>query len=47
MLLNCKYYPDGNSYERTAIIDWLARDPTSPITRNPFLIDRLIPNRAL
>jgi hypothetical protein len=38
---------DGNSYERTAIEDWLARNTTSPITRNPLQITDLRPNRAL
>ena len=39
--------PAGNSYERSAIIAWLERESTSPITRNLLLIDQLIPNRSL
>jgi hypothetical protein len=39
--------PDGNSYERQAIEDWLARNSTSPITRRPLRINDLRPNRAL
>ena len=25
--------PEGNSYERTAIEEWLARNPTSPVSQ--------------
>ena len=39
--------PDGNTYERTAIIEWLNKHNTEPITRNPLNISQLIPNRAL
>ncbi|CAF0863175.1 unnamed protein product [Didymodactylos carnosus] len=39
--------PDGNSYERRAINDWLMNNSTSPITRNPLTIHDLTPNRAL
>lgn len=39
--------PDGNSYEREAIEDWLHRNSTSPITRTPLTIADLTPNRAL
>jgi len=39
--------PDGQSYERAAILDWLSRDPTSPITREPMDATKLIPNIAL
>lgn len=39
--------PEGNSYERVAITDWLKRNATSPITRNPLSIGQLTPNRAL
>lgn len=37
----------GNSYERTAIMDWLSRNNTSPINRKPLTVDQLFPNRAL
>jgi hypothetical protein len=39
--------PDGNSYERHAIEDWLGQNNTSPITRAPLLATDLRPNRAL
>jgi len=39
--------PDGNSYERQAIENWLSHNAQSPITRNPLTIKDLRPNRAL
>ncbi|CAF0990373.1 unnamed protein product [Rotaria sordida] len=39
--------PDGNSYERSAIEDWLKQHSTSPITRTPLRLNDLRPNRAL
>ncbi|CAE7472181.1 ITIH3, partial [Symbiodinium microadriaticum] len=39
--------PEGNSYERNAIIAWLKQNSNSPITRSPLRIDQLIPNRSL
>lgn len=39
--------PDGNSYERQAIEDWLRQNGTSPITRAPLSRADLRPNRAL
>jgi hypothetical protein len=39
--------PEGNSYERSAIEEWLNKNKTSPITRSPLAIGDLIPNRAL
>jgi hypothetical protein len=38
---------DGNTYERSAIVEWLANNGTSPVTRNPLRKDHLVPNRAL
>jgi len=38
---------DGNSYERSAIEEWLSRSATSPITRGPLNASDLKPNRAL
>lgn len=38
---------EGNTYERSAIVEWLRNHDTSPITRNPLDISQLIPNRAL
>jgi Mg-chelatase subunit ChlD len=39
--------PDGNTYERAAIIQWLSTHNTSPITRAPLTVNQLIPNRSL
>jgi len=39
--------PDGNSYEREAIMNWLQRGQISPITRHLLLPTQLAPNRAL
>ncbi|CAF0788659.1 unnamed protein product [Adineta steineri] len=39
--------PDGNSYERHAIEDWLRQNNTSPITRAHLPATELRPNRAL
>jgi len=39
--------PDGNTYERTAIEQWISQHGTSPITRNPMTLRDLRPNRAL
>ncbi len=38
---------EGNTYERTAILEWLTRNQTSPITRNRLIQEDLIPNRAI
>jgi Mg-chelatase subunit ChlD len=38
---------EGNSYERTAIEEWLRSNGTSPITRSPLNISQLVPNRSL
>jgi len=39
--------PEGNTYEGSAIRDWLSRNETSPITREPLTAESLRPNRAL
>jgi len=39
--------PEGNTFDREGIERWLARNPTSPITRNRLTADMLQPNRAL
>eukprot|EP01022_Parablepharisma_sp_SALTPOND_P028415 TRINITY_DN70930_c1_g1_i1.p1 TRINITY_DN70930_c1_g1~~TRINITY_DN70930_c1_g1_i1.p1 ORF type:complete len:735 (+),score=55.14 TRINITY_DN70930_c1_g1_i1:89-2293(+) len=39
--------PDGQTYERSAITDWLKTHGTSPITREPMDPKQLVPNRAL
>lgn len=39
--------PEGNSYERNAILAHLAHSSESPLTRNPLAATDLVPNRAL
>ena len=40
--------PEGNSYERQSIEQWLTMgNTTSPVTRTHLTIDQLVPNRAL
>lgn len=39
--------PEGNTYERTAIEEWLTKQQVSPITRSELQISDLVPNRAL
>jgi hypothetical protein len=39
--------PEGNSYERTAIEEWLEKSQTSPVTRTFLAASSLMPNRAL
>ncbi|CAF1331586.1 unnamed protein product [Rotaria magnacalcarata] len=38
---------DGHTYERDAIIAWLQKNGTSPITREPMTIDSLRPNHVV
>ncbi|KAG4067573.1 hypothetical protein HA402_005345 [Bradysia odoriphaga] len=38
---------EGNSYEKSAILDWISRHGCSPITRSPMEATDLVPNRAL
>lgn len=39
--------PEGNSYEKEKIFEWLEKNSTSPITRNALKKDQLAPNRVL
>lgn len=39
--------PDGITYERSAILQWLERNEVSPVTRVPMRADQLAPNFAL
>lgn len=39
--------PEGNSYEKSAILEWLSRQETSPVTRSRLVPSMLVPNRAL
>lgn len=39
--------PDGNTYERKAIEEWLLNHDTEPLTKKKLTRDQLIPNRAL
>ncbi|CAF4486217.1 unnamed protein product, partial [Rotaria sp. Silwood2] len=38
---------DGHTYERNAIITWLKKNGTSPITREPMTIDSLRSNHTV
>ena len=38
---------EGNSYEKSAILEWLQTHDTSPMTRRPLSAEDLSPNRAL
>ncbi len=38
---------EGNTYEKSAILEWLKTNNNSPITRNVISASELIPNRAL
>ncbi len=38
---------EGNTFEKSAIIQWLVNNKTSPITRNYLDIKHLVPNRAI
>eukprot|EP00584_Thalassiosira_punctigera_P011380 CAMPEP_0172564744 /NCGR_PEP_ID=MMETSP1067-20121228/105609_1 /TAXON_ID=265564 ORGANISM="Thalassiosira punctigera, Strain Tpunct2005C2" /NCGR_SAMPLE_ID=MMETSP1067 /ASSEMBLY_ACC=CAM_ASM_000444 /LENGTH=283 /DNA_ID=CAMNT_0013355491 /DNA_START=38 /DNA_END=886 /DNA_ORIENTATION=- len=39
--------PDGNTYERQAIIGWIRINGTSPLTRNALTVEQLRDNNAL
>jgi large subunit ribosomal protein L40e len=39
--------PEGYTYEKEAILSWVNRNGTSPMTRNPLSANQLTPNRAL
>lgn len=39
--------PDGHTYERSAIIEWLNRNPTSPQTREPMQVSQLKVNASI
>jgi hypothetical protein len=38
---------EGHSYERSAILTWLSKHNTSPLTREPLYISQIVPNCAL
>ncbi len=38
---------DGNTYDRAAIMQWMATNSTSPITRRPMTAAELVPNRIV
>ena len=38
---------DGRTYERSAILQWLAKNQNSPMTREPMTVASLKPNYAL
>ncbi len=39
--------PEGHTFERAAIEEWISKNPTNPITRRELQAFRLRPNRAL
>jgi hypothetical protein len=39
--------PDGNTYERVAIENWIQLNGKSPVTRSPLTVDQLYPNHAI
>lgn len=39
--------PDGNTYERVAVENWIRIHGTSPVTRNPMSIEEMYPNHAI
>ena len=39
--------PDGNTYDRDHIIEWIKRNHTCPLTRLPLNINDLFPNKSL
>lgn len=38
---------EGNSFERSAIVEWLLKNEHSPLTRTPMRVEQLAPNRSL
>ena len=38
---------EGNTYEKSAILEWLKTSNKSPVTRNVISASQLVPNRAL
>ena len=47
LMINPMSDPNGNSYEKESIIEWLSKNETSPITREPLTIHQLNENIAL
>ena len=39
--------PDGHTFERSAVEQWIRVRGTNPVTRAPLTLDQLTPNRAL
>lgn len=39
--------PDGQTYERAAILEWLEQNATSPVTGQPLTSKDMVPNHAL
>lgn len=39
--------PDGNTYDRGNIVEWINRNHTCPLTRSPLRINDLVPNKSL
>lgn len=47
VMINPYIDQEGNSFEYSAIVEWLKYNKKSPITRNPLILSDLKPNRAL
>jgi uncharacterized protein YegL len=47
VMINPYIDKEGNSFEYSAILEWLKYNNKSPITRNPLILSDLTPNRAL
>ena len=39
--------PDGNTYDRSHIVEWINRNHTCPLTRTRLQINDLVPNKSL
>jgi len=39
--------PEGNTYEKCAIEEWIRLHGTSPLSRKQLTVEQLTPNRAL
>lgn len=39
--------PQGYTYEKAAIVNWIRDNGDSPVTRTPLTVDSLVPNHAL
>ena len=47
LMVNPVSEPDGHTYEKTAILEWLSTNQTSPLTRNHLTESDLTDNVAM